>query len=173
MANPPRRVCWDAWAFTELLNRFSAHHEHLKHIAAMAAVKRNPEVEIVTSSLAIAEVAGLLKHSETGQVVGQLDVTEIARMWRTARITRLDVTRAVARQARDIVRGAAAERPQRKLIDGSDAIYLATASILNADTLVTGDKALLAHSGVQSVRICLPPVLYFDLNPVLRPTESP
>ena len=139
----------------------------------MAAVKKSPELEIVTSSLAIAEVAGLLRHAETGQIVGQLDLTEIERMWRTARIARLDVTRTVARQARDIVRSTAAQRPAKKLIEGSDAIYLATASILKADTLLTGDNALLAHSGMLDVRVCLPPVLFFELNPVLKPSVSP
>jgi len=163
MPSSPRRICWDAWAFTELLNRSAPDHEYVRRLAEFAD-RTGPTIEIITSTLAMAEVAGLLRHPETMGVVGQLDVDAVERMWEISRVTRVDVTEVVARQARDIVRAAAAVRPRRRLIRGPDAVYLATAAVSGADTLVTRDAALLSHSGLLGIRICPPAVLYNDLS---------
>lgn len=123
MTSDPRRICWDAWAFTELLNRFSPHHRPLLDIVRLAAGDE-PRIEIVTSIIAAAEVAGLLRHAETGRIVGRLDVTDVELMWNSSPVVRLDVTRGVAERARDIVRASEAARPRRRIIRGADAVYL-------------------------------------------------
>lgn len=164
MPNGPRRICGDAWAFTELLDQFSPHHRQLRHIARLT-VGSDPLIEVVTSSLAVAEVAGLLRDDATRAPIGQLDLGVVERMWRTSPVFIQDVTLALANEAREIVRASQSARPRRRIIRGADAVYLATASLLEADTLITGDAALLAHSGMLGVRICLPTVLYDELVP--------
>lgn len=161
MPSDRRLICWDAWAFTELINRFSTHRADLLRIAHHAG--GDTEVALLTSALAIAEVAGLVRHTVTRQPTGQVDLIEIERMWLSSRVQVQDVTLAVATLARDIVRSSRAMRPRRRLLDGPDAVYLATSSLFGADTLITGDAALLAHSGMLGVRICLPSVLAGEL----------
>jgi len=64
MTSTPRRICWDAWAFSELLNPFAPDHEAVRRIADLAD-RADPELEIITSTLAVAEVAGLIRHPTT------------------------------------------------------------------------------------------------------------
>lgn len=161
----------DAWAFTELLDRFSPHHEHLRHIVRLSAGSE-PTIEIVTSSLAVAEVAGLVRHGITGNPVAQLDLAVIEGMWRSSPVLIQDVTLALADEARFIVRASQAARPRRRIIRGADAVYLATARIYGADTLVTGDEALLSHSGMLDVRVCLPSVLAGELALDTSPSDG-
>lgn len=164
MPSDRRLICWDAWAFTELINRFSPHRADLLRITQHAG-DNEAEVGLLTSSLAVAEVTGLLRHAVTRQPVGRVGLNEIQRMWLLSRVQIQDVTLAVANLARDIVRASEAMRPRRRLLDGPDAVYLATARLFGAETLITGDAALLAHSGMLGVRIGLPSELANELDP--------
>jgi len=163
MPSGPRRICWDAWTFSELLNKYAPDHESVRRIAEIAD-RVSPDIEIITSTLAIAEVAGLLRHPETMAIVTQLQLERVELMWQGSRIIRFDVTEIIAQRARDIVRSTASARPRRRIIRGADAVYLATAANAGADTLVTRDAALLSHSGMLGIRICPPAVLYNDLS---------
>jgi len=85
-------------------------------------------------------------------------------MWHESRVILFDVSEVIAEVARDIVRTTASARPRGRIIRGADAVYLATADFSGADTLVTHDSALLAHSGMLRIHICPPSVLYNELS---------
>lgn len=162
----PRRICWDANAFIDLLEPSAEHHQDLRDIVSFAEA-RSSQLEIVTSSLAIAEVAGLVRGPNGKDLIGILDMSQIEAVWEKSVIIVVDLSPAVARLGQELVRLSYEQQPETKTLKGPDAVYVATAKLTGADILVTRDGRLLHNSGLGGIQTRTPDQMRKELTPQL------
>jgi predicted nucleic acid-binding protein len=127
----PRRIYFDANVFLAYVGNEEGRADVVQ---ALLDEARRGEVEIVTSVLSIAEVA--YGAHERDQGLTEAGEEAIEQLWTPASpVTLVDVSQAVTRNARTIIRQAKIQRLSG--VRGADAIHLATARMFGCDEFAT------------------------------------
>ena len=126
-----RRVYFDANVFLAYVGNEEGRSDTVQDLLQEA---RRSELEIVTSVLSIAEVAYGAHERDHGLNDDSEEVIE--QLWTPASpVTLIDVSKAVTRKARTIIREA--KRQGFNGFRGADAIHLATAQMFGCDEIFT------------------------------------
>jgi len=131
MPADPRRIYFDANVFLAFIGNEEGRADVVQVILDEA---RRGEIEIVTSVLSIAEVAFGAHERDHG--LTEAGEEAIEQLWTPASpITLVDVSQAVTRNARTIIREA--KNQGLSGIHGADAVHLATARMFGCDEIFT------------------------------------
>ena len=135
----PDRVYWDACVFLSYIN---GEQERLPMIDALLEESRSGEIEIITSTVSLAEVAFAEEERSNGALDPNIEVA-IDDMFSDREVVKLvEFHELVAREARSRMRQAITNGWRLKPMD---AIHLATAFHLDATQFHTYDKPLLKY----------------------------
>ncbi len=131
MPASPRRIYFDANVFLAYVGN---EHGRADVVQALLDEARRAQIEILTSVLSIAEVAFGAHERDHGLTEAGEEVIE--QLWTPAApVTLADVSHAVARNARTIIRAAKAQGFSG--LRGADAVHLATARMFGCDEIFT------------------------------------
>ena len=131
MPADPRRIYFDANVFLAYVGNEEGRADTVQ--AVLDDVRRG-EIEIVTSVLSIAEVAYGAHERDHG--LTEAGEEAIEQLWTPASpVTLVDVSQAVTRNARTIIREA--RKQGLSGIRGADAVHLATARMFGCDEIFT------------------------------------
>lgn len=147
-----RRVYADANVFLAYIGNEEGRAEIVRAVLDEA---RRGEIEIVTSVLSIAEVAYGAHERDHG--LTEAGEEAIEQLWTPASpITLVDVSQAVTRNARTIIREA--RKQGLSGIRGADAIHLATARMFGCDEIFTyeGDARRTTWQQITGITVSEP-----------------
>ncbi len=139
MPDPRRRIYWDSCVFLHYLAGTAAYSGILESLLEQAS--RGDEIEILTSTLSITEVAFVAQEKAGGLLQGPGEAA-IDDLWadRSA-VTLVEFDQFVARNGRDLLRQSAVASASLR---SADAVQLATARTVRAVEFHTTDGKLIA-----------------------------
>lgn len=142
MPDARRTVYWDSCVFLDYINGIPEKLPILDSLIDRAGPRG--DIEIVTSTLSIAEVAfGRLDQSGTNldpSIEAKIDA-----LWTDSIVKQVEFHKGIAFEARDLIRAA---RIAGAGLQAADAIHLATARRIGAAEFQTYDSKLFRHSGL-------------------------
>jgi predicted nucleic acid-binding protein len=148
----PRRIYFDACVFLAFVGNEEGRADTVQ---ALLDEARRGEIEIVTSVLSIAEVAFGAHERDHG--LTEAGEEAIEQLWTPASpVTLVDVSQAVARNARNIIREAKTQGLGG--IQGADAVHLATARMVGCDEIFTyeGDARRTRWQAITGIAVSEP-----------------
>jgi len=163
----PERLYWDACVF---LNGINGVAQYLPHITAIMDAAQKGDLQIITSALSIVEVA-FAAEEQKGNALNPNELARIEQFWEPGSpVALVEFTELIAREARNLMRGAL---PEGWSLKPMDAIHLATARQMQADRFHTYDPALKKYGDIIGIPVDEPnadaPMLPLDAAPPEAP----
>lgn len=142
MPDPPLRIYWDSCVFLNYVNQTP---DKLPAIDQLLLNARNGEVEILTSVLAVAEVAFAAQEKAQGQLDPETE-KKIQALWTPpAPVQLVEFHVLIAEGARGLIRSALGQGWSLKPYD---AVHLATAQRMRAGKVHTYESKWRRYSGM-------------------------
>ena len=147
----PGRYYWDACLFLDAFDSSPERRERHEIAAAMLDDAANGKLEIVTSTLTIAEVV-FGKREQSKRDISAATLKKIDALWRPPAPPMLvDVDQGIAEDARRIMRDAVKEKIEA--LRAADMIHVATALRLHARAFLTYDEFQTKKGESQRLRL--------------------
>lgn len=153
MPDVRRLIYWDACVFLDWVNGIPEKLPILDAIIDRAGLRG--DVEIVTSTLSITEVA-IGRLTQAGSGLDPSIEARIDALWTDPVIKQIEFHRAIAFEARDLVR---AVKLSARSLKPMDAIHLATARRIGASEFQTYNDRLLKLPPIVGLPITEPTIL--------------
>ncbi|MBA3360247.1 MAG: type II toxin-antitoxin system VapC family toxin [Acidimicrobiia bacterium] len=148
---PDLRLYWDSCVFLEYIN--GDDQTRLQEISAILEDAEKNKLRIMTSTLTVAEVA-FARYEQAGAALDPVAQAKIDALWAMGGPVRLaDVTPLVAEAGRDLIRLGLPKQPDQWRLKPADAMHLATAKSLQADTVHTYDPKWAKYETIIGIPI--------------------
>jgi predicted nucleic acid-binding protein len=167
MPNSPRRIYWDSCVF---LSYIENHPDRASDIDTLLQEAEKGNIEIVTSTVAITEVAFAPEERDKKALSKAVD-DAINALWRSPSPVKLvEFHAGIADRARDLLRTALTSGI--KMLKPMDAIHLATALTLGVDEFQTYDEPLMRYSELFSLKMGKPFVDQTSMGLIAPPATA-
>lgn len=148
---PKPVIYWDSNVFIHYIN---GSREHLPTIDQLLLDARNGDIEIVTSTVAIAEVAWAASEKAQWRIDPAVE-QKIAALWEpSSPINLVEFHLVIAEDARDLMRAAL---PHNWILKPLDAIHLATAARMQVERIHTYEPKWRKYAPMVGSPVIEPP----------------